>query len=272
MPLVLLTGSTDGIGRQTARDLARRGATLLLHGRSEEKLATVAREVDAVRRGAVAGTFLADLADLSAVRRLGDEVAAAAPELHVLLANAGVFMNEERRTVDGFETTFAVNHLAHLVLTHRLLPSLRASGAGRIVHVSSIAQGRGRIDWDDLQQLRRFDGYGSYALSKLANVLFTAELARRLGPRPVAHALHPGVVSTKLLREGFGMRGPDSEEEGARTSVHVALDPSALASTGGYWVRSAPAEPHRLAKDPATTARFYEESCRMVGEAPLPAP
>lgn len=275
MPLVLLTGATDGIGRQTAIDLAGRGASLLLHGRSGAKLEKVAAEVEAIRGGAVVGVHRADLARLGEVRTMAEEVAATHPRVDVLLANAGIFMNERVVTEDGFETTFAVNHLAHVLLTHLLLPAVRASDDGRIIHVSSQAHGRGRIDWDNLQQEKRFDGHGAYGLSKLANILFTVELAKRLGPAggaaPVAHALHPGVVSTTLLQTGFGGGGPDSLEEGARTSVLLALDPIARKSTGGYWVRGRPAQPSATAQDAAVTARLYEDSCKMVGVAPIPA-
>ncbi len=274
MPLVLLTGATDGIGRQTAIDLAKRGASLLLHGRNAAKLEKVAAEVSAIREGAVAGVHLADLAKLGEVRAMAGEIAAQHPHLDVLLANAGIFMKERVTTEDGFETTFAVNHLAHVLLTHLLLPAVRASGDGRIIHVSSQAHGRGSIDWDNLQQEKRFSGYGAYGLSKLANILFTVELAKRLGPAgghaPVAHSLHPGVVSTNLLRTGFDSTGPDSLAEGARTSVLCALDPVARESTGTYWVRGRPAQPSALASDAATTKRLYEESCKMVGVAPLP--
>jgi NAD(P)-dependent dehydrogenase (short-subunit alcohol dehydrogenase family) len=271
MPLVLVTGATDGIGRQTAIDLALRGATVLLHGRNAAKLEAVAAEVEARREGAVAGVFRADLAKLGEVRAMAEAIATAHPRLDVLLANAGIFMTERALTEDGFETTFAVNHLAHVLLTHLLLPAVKASDDGRIIHVSSQAHSRGNIDWDNLQQEKRFNGNGAYGLSKLANILFTVELAKRLGPSPVAHALHPGVVTTTLLRTGWGGGGPDSHEEGARTSVLLALDPIARASTGTYWVRGRPAQPSSVAQDAAATKRLYEESCKMVGVAPLPA-
>jgi NAD(P)-dependent dehydrogenase (short-subunit alcohol dehydrogenase family) len=266
---ILVTGATDGIGRQTVLDLAKPGVHIAVHGRNAKRIGDVRRSLE--KKGAGTSGVVADLASLSDVRAMAKEIATAHPELDVLVNNAGVFMNERVVTKDGFETTFEVNHLAPFLLTHLLLPQLEASGAGRVVNVSSMAHSGVRVDWDNLQGEKHFDGYNAYALSKLANVLFTIELARRLGPRPITvNALHPGVVSTKLLREGFGSRGPDSHEEGAATSVFLATSTSVAGKTGGYYSRSRLTAPSNAAQDPATQKRLYELSARMADVSPLP--
>jgi NAD(P)-dependent dehydrogenase (short-subunit alcohol dehydrogenase family) len=267
MTTVFLTGATDGIGRQTAVALARAGARVVVHGRDPAKARAVADEVRAVSPEALAGTAVFDLASLASVREGAAELRAAHPKLDVLLHNAGVFMKRRVLTKDGFETTFAVNHLAHVLLTHELLPIVPRGG--RIIHVSSIAHQRGSLDLDDLQGERRFDGYGAYALSKLANVLFTAELGRRL-PDHATSSLHPGVVTTKLLQTGFGTSGPDSLDEGSRTSVFLALSEEGGRARGEYFVRSKRATPSPIAADAAKTRAFYELSCEMVRVDPLP--
>jgi retinol dehydrogenase-14 len=277
-PLVLVTGSSDGIGKETAAALAERGARVILHGRDPERLAAAARDIDRRSGTWPAGQELADLASQDEVRRFAAHIIDQHPRIDVLINNAGLFMNERKLTVDGQETTFAVNHLAGFLLSHLLLPALRESPQGRIVNVSSGAHLSARLDWDNLDGRRSYDGFAAYALSKLANVLTTVELARRLrgaapGPAgPVTvNALHPGVVGTRLLRTGFGGRGSDSLQEAAATSVHLALAPELGGTTGGYFARKSPTRMHPLASEKAITARFYELSCQLTGVEPLPA-
>jgi NAD(P)-dependent dehydrogenase (short-subunit alcohol dehydrogenase family) len=267
---MLVTGASDGIGFHTALQLALDGARVLVHARNE------AKATDAVRRlvdeGATAPQLVpvwGDLADLAQVRSLAAQVRQAAPTLSVLVNNAGVFMNTNERTADGFEVTVGVNHLAPVLLTHELVPVLEASGAGRVVNVSSIAHTRGRVHLDDLPVPRRFEGYAAYAASKLMNVLFTHALARHLeGRRVAAFALHPGVISTKLLQTGFGMGGAEVAT-GARTSVFCATAPGLEVKTGAYFsdAREVPCAPH--ANDPALEQALYAKSCQLVGCAPL---
>ena len=272
-PLVLVTGSSDGIGKETAGALAERGARVILHGRDPERLAEAAREID--RRS---GTWpvaqeIADLASQADLRRFAARLLDHHPRLDVLINNAGVFMNSRQLTEDGLETTFAVNHLAAVLLTHLLLPALSESPQGRIINVSSGAHMSARLDWENLHGERSFDGFAAYALSKLGNVLFAVELARRLRGTPITvNALHPGVVSTRLLRAGFGGHGTDSLQEAAATSVHLALAPELGTTTGAYFARKVPSRMHPLANEKQITARMYELSCRLVGVAPLPLP
>lgn len=265
---VLVTGATDGIGLQTALDLARLGHRVILHGRSPERLDSARRQVAEV--GTSAGVVLADLASLVEVRRMAAEVRAATPTLDSLVNNAGVYLHERRVTPDGHEATWAINHLAPFLLTHLLLDLLRAAPDGRVVNVSSIAHARGRIDLADPDAAQGYDRYRAYAQSKLANVLFGVELARRLGPTTLrVNALHPGVVSTKLLTQGMGATGADSLTQGAATSVYLATSPEVTVS-GRYFVnrREVPAAPQ--ATDPAMARALYNLSCWEVGIAGLP--
>jgi NAD(P)-dependent dehydrogenase (short-subunit alcohol dehydrogenase family) len=202
------------------------------------------------------------------VRTLAREVTEREGSLDVLLNNAGVYMNEYVVTPQGHEATWAVNVLAPMLLTHLLLPRLRESeDGGRVVNVSSIAHNRGNANWDEADSRQSFSPYPAYARSKLALTMLTAELARRVGERPLLVSLHPGVVSTKLLTEGFGMQGPDSLREGAATSVYLASAPISelRAHQGGYFERSKPAAMHRLARDAQAREQLHALVCRSLG-------
>lgn len=253
MSTILVTGATDGIGKETARILAEQGHDVIVHGRTMEKAQAIVRSLGKGR--AVA----ADLASLDDVRAMAASLKDA--RVDVLINNAGVYMKTRKLTADGREMTMAVNHDAPFLLTHLLLDKL-----ARVVNVSSIAHARGHVDVDDIDFARGFNGYAAYASSKLANVLFSVELAKR-APNVLVNALHPGVVSTKLLRAGFNMGGPDSHADGAATSVFLATAP--LNVSGRYFVRSREATPNPAAHDAALCAAFYEASCQRVGIAPL---
>lgn len=277
-PVVLVTGATDGIGRATAVELARRGAIVLVHGRDEGRAHAVVADVRAAAGAPTdpppwaAEPFVADLARLADVRALADRVRARVPRLDVLVNNAGVAFGDAtpRRSADGFELTMAVNHLAHFLLTTELRPLLEAGarpGApARVATVASELHARGRLAPDDPVGTRRpAVGGAAYAASKLANVLFARALARRADPaRLVSHALHPGVIKTKLLRDGFGSRGGASTERGAATSVHVALADEAAHLTGAYWADARLAEPAAVARDDALGERLWTASAALV--------
>jgi retinol dehydrogenase-12 len=264
----LVTGATDGIGQETAEELARRGARVLVHGRTLEKAERVVAGIRAA--GGAAEAVFADLGSLAAVRALAASIERFGA-LDVLVNNAGIFAKERSLSADGFELTFAVNHLAPFALTHLCLPSLRAAKQARIVNLSSIAHSRGALSWDDLGLERGFDGYRAYAASKLMNVLFTYELARRLGPLGImANAVHPGVISTKLLRTGFGMGGA-SVADGAATSVRCATDAALDGVSGRYFADTRETASSRTSYDRDAQRRLYERSVELTGVTPLPA-
>lgn len=268
--LILITGANAGIGRQTALQLARTPARLILHGRNEARVLEARDQLAAETGRDDLEVIWADLSALDQVREMAQALQARYDRLDVLLNNAGLYMRERRLSADGFEMTFAVNHLAPFLLTHLTLDLIKAAPAGRIVNVSSVAHTRGKIDFDDLHSETDYNHYRAYAASKLANVLFTVELARRMGPgAPTVNALHPGVVSTRLLTEGFQMEGFDSLSEGASTSVYLATSPHVAATTGGYFARCAPASVNPVVKNGALASRFYEISASLVGVAPL---
>jgi NAD(P)-dependent dehydrogenase (short-subunit alcohol dehydrogenase family) len=251
MPLILVTGSTDGIGKETARQLLALGHEVVVHGRSEASVAAAARELKTAHRWAC---------DLSSLQQIRERVTALPEALEVLVNNAGLMTSKKERSADGYELTFAVNHLAPFLLTKLLL---ERGGLRRIVNVASQVHQGGK-----LEDLNASAGYAAYSASKLANVLFTFELAKRI--RPVtANCLHPGVVGTKLLRAGFGgMSGPDSLEEGAKTSVLLAAGPSVEGLSSRYYRNRREADPSPLAYDPEARERLWEMSEQMVRSAP----
>ncbi len=263
---LLVTGSTDGIGFQTAQMLARLGHRVLLHGRSDSSVAQAkSRLLGEVPKAEVEG-YAADLSSLVEIRALAERVRTAHPRLDGLINNAGTYQHARVETKDGLELSFVVNYLATFLLSELLRPALQLGGDGRIVNVSSIAHRRGELDFSDLQLRHGYDAYRAYANAKLAQVVYTAELARRLGPGSTlkANSLHPGVVSTKLLVQGMGARGPDSLEQGAATSVFLATDPS-ITGGGGYYVRSRLAPAHAAAADLTVGRKLYDASLKLAG-------
>lgn len=260
---VLVTGSTDGIGRETARQLLELGHHVIVHGRDCGKAEARAQELARSTGGASAPVW-GDLSSMEQVQELARQVHALAPVLDVLVHNAGVYAHERRLTTDGFETTMAVNHFAPFLLTHLLLPDVTSAPAGRIVVVSSMTHQSARLDLADLVFARGFDGYAAYSASKLANVLFSRALARRLVGTPVTvNALHPGVIDTKLLRSAFGMRGA-SVQKGARTSVYLACSDEVDGVTGGYFVDCRAGAPSRRAQDDELGEALWQSSERLL--------
>jgi NAD(P)-dependent dehydrogenase (short-subunit alcohol dehydrogenase family) len=266
--VILVTGATDGIGRETARALASLGHRVILHGRTAAKAEAAAAALRRDLPTAELTTAAGDLSSLAEVRGLAAALREAHPRLDVLLHNAGVYATSRQLTADGLELTFAVNHLAPFLLTHLLLDRVREA-RGRVVVVASGVHGNATLDLQDLQGERSWDGYGAYARSKLCNVLFAAELAERLqGSGATANSLHPGVVGTKLLRAGFAMEGPDSLAEGASTSVHLAVSAEVEGVSGRYFVRRRPVPPSRLAGKAELRAALWAASERLAGITP----
>ena len=273
---VLITGGTGGIGKATAIGLSRLGARVGITGRDRARAEAAAANIVRASGNPAVDVFAADLSSQAEVRRLAGEVLAAYPHLDVLVNNVGGFWAHRHATADGLEHTFALNHLAPFLLTTLLLERLKASAPARVVTVSSGAQSMGRIDFDDLMGERKYSGQGAYNQSKLANVMFTYELARRLeGSGVTATVLHPGVTSTAFGSEdtarGWGpviavlrpfMKSP---ERGADTPVYLASSPEAEGVTGRYFANRRTKESHKSSYDSATTARLWQVSADLVG-------
>ncbi len=266
----LVTGGTSGIGRETAARLAELGATVVVVGRDAERGRAAVKEIRRRAPGAEVDLLTADMSSLAEVRRLAAEVLQKYHRLDVLDNNAGVIMLKQQFTVDGYETMFAVNHLAPFLLTSLLRERLVGSAPARVITVSSNAHRSAKqIPWDALAR-----GEPSYPLSKLANILFTAELAKRLtGTGVVANCLHPGLIRTQLGREVRGVAKllvaaakpfMGTVRTGAATPVWLASAPEAASVTGGYFFRGRQIEPSRLARDPEAAARLWTLSEKLV--------
>ena len=273
---VLITGATGGIGKATANGLAALGASVAITGRDLGRVEAVTAEIRGATGNRDVRAFAADLSSQAEVRRLAAEVLAACPRLDVLINNVGGSWATRHVTADGLEHTFAVNHLAAFLLTNLLLDRLKASAPARVVMVASAAQATGTIDFDDLQGERGYSERKAYPQSKLASVMFTYELARRLeGSGVTATVLHPGVVNTSFGAEDPGlifkvlvpfmrpfMKTP---AKGAATSIYLASSPSAERVTGRYFANSKPTKSSERSYDQAVAARLWKVSADLVG-------
>lgn len=262
--IVLITGATDGIGRETAFKLAQRGHHVLVHGRNETRAQQVVAEIQRAAKNPNVEFVIADFATPDAVRELARNVQEKFLRLDILINNAGVFMPSRALTRDGFETTFQVNHLAHFLLTNLLLENIKASAPARIVHVSSGTHRSGKIAWDNLQGEKQYSGYDAYANSKLANVLFAYALAETLrDARVTSNALHPGVIATKLLRAGWNSGGNELAR-GAETIVYCATAPELENVTGRYFDSQRETASSPLAHDKNLQRELWDASARLV--------
>jgi retinol dehydrogenase 14 len=276
--ICLITGATSGIGKATAMGLANMGASVVMVGRDRGRGEAALAEIKEKSGNTSVDLMLADVSSQEQLRRLADEFKEAYPRLDVLINNAGVFRSKRITTADGLEMTFAINHLAYFLLTNLLLDVLKASAPSRIVNVSSGDHGNGTIDFDDLQGEKGYKGAKAYSQSKLANVLFTYELARRLeGTGVTANCLHPGVVRTNF---GSGVSGVfgfmvralrplmKSPEKGAETSIYLASSPEVESLSGRYFVKKAEARSSDVSYDERLARRLWEVSAELTN---LPA-
>lgn len=262
--IILITGSTDGIGRQTALELALMQHEIIVHGRNEERGQQVIINIKKLSGNENIHYLNADLTLFEDITRLTNLVKKKFSHLDVLINNAGVFENDEIILPNGFEKTFMVNHLAPFSLTLQLLDHLHNSTESRVVNVSSMAQ-LGTIDFDNLNGEKFFDGYNAYALSKLANVLFTYKLSRLLESTNVSvNCLHPGVIRTKLLHTGWGSGGSDLAT-GAKNSVFLATDPSLKGKSGLYFTNLQERKSGAISYDKKIQDRLWEISLEMSG-------
>ena len=264
LPLVIVvTGSTDGIGKATASALLATGAHVIVHGRNKPRVDAAVAELTAAHPGALLEGISFDLGSMSAVRNGANALLSRLPRIDVLINNAGIFASERLVTADQMEATFAVNHAASVLLTALLLPRLLASPRPTIINVLSLAHSRGRIHLDDLSLAGSFTGYAAYAQSKLANVMHALDLAAA-HPRLHAYSLHPGVIGTKLLREGFGPVRGASVADGARTSVGLAT--GTIAAPSGSYLSDGVVTPCAAsAQDAELRAALAAETNRLVG-------
>lgn len=276
----LVTGATSGIGKEIAAGLAGLGATVVFVGRDGAKCEAVLREIVQRHPGSNVSYIVSDLSSQQSVRGLAAEFLDRHPSLHVLVNNAGVFSAQRAITVDGIEQTFAVNHLAPFLLTHLLLSRLKASAPARIITTSSSAHKTARVDFGDPQfESRPYNGIQAYGQSKLANILFTRELARRLeGRRITANCFHPGAIKNTGLLEENPLRYRAawaaasafflSPEKGADTGIYLASSPEVEEITGKYFVKRKIAEHSKLAQDDEAASRLWIISEELTGITP----
>ncbi len=271
--MALVTGGTSGIGKATATALAALGADVVVVGRNRERGEQAAAEIRAQTGGRV-DLALSDLASQAEVRALAEGFRRRYDRLDVLVNNAGLVQSTRTESPDGIETTFAINHLAPFLLTNLLLDVLKESAPSRIVTVSSEAERWGNLDFEDLQSRKKYRGFPVYGMTKLANIMFTYELAERLkGTGVTATCMHPGAVNTRFGADSTGpmtilfrlskpfMRTP---EQGADTLIWLASSPEVEGLSGRYYSDRKPIEPKKIAQDPEARRRLWEESERLT--------
>jgi NAD(P)-dependent dehydrogenase (short-subunit alcohol dehydrogenase family) len=273
----VITGATDGIGKETAYALALQGAKLLIHGRDPDKGARSVAQLKARSRNPAIEFLQADFGSLADVRQLAAAIMERTPRIDVLINNAGGMFVKRTLSKDGYELTFAVNHLAPFLLTHLLLDTLKGTPQARIVTTASAAHRGAKLDFDDLQTTGKYSAMGAYGRSKLANILFTRALAKRLaGTTVTATCLHPGFVRTNIARDmALIPRGVfrvisrfiRSPEQGARTVVYLASSAEVQGASGGYYLDCKLTPPALAARDEGAAAHLWRVSEQLVGAA-----
>jgi NAD(P)-dependent dehydrogenase (short-subunit alcohol dehydrogenase family) len=265
---VLVTGSTDGIGKATALALARAGRHVIVHGRNRPRVDAALAELRAAAPDAELDGISFDLGTVASVKKGVKTLLERVTTLDVLINNAGIFAGERVVTEDGVEATFAVNHLGHFLLTELLTPVLLAAGGGaKVIDVASVAHVRGRIHLDDLTLANGWTGYAAYAQAKLAQVMHARSLAdKHPADQLAAYSLHPGVIATKLLRQGFGPVPGASPELGARTAIALATG-ELTGPSGSYFSEGKQAEPAAAANDAAVRAALWKKCEELAGLA-----
>ena len=273
--VVVITGATSGIGSVAAEKLARMGARLVLIARDRPRGEATLQQLGAAGPTAAHSVYYANLSTISEMKRVAAEIAAAEPRIDVLINNAGALFSSRQLTEDGLEKTFATNHMSYFVVTLGLADRLRATLGARVVNTSSEAHKSGRLDLGDLQSAKNYRGFAVYGLSKLLNILFTRELAKRWRDTGVtANSLHPGFVSTRFGDQsggtfqrliGFAKLFAISPEKGAETIIYLASSDEAANHSGEYFYKCRPANPNKAAQDDDAAQRLWEESMRLAG-------
>ena len=271
MKTVLITGSTDGIGKQTAVILAQKGFSIVVHGRNEDGCKQTVREISSLTGAKNLDYFVCDLLSLKEVYRFSEEVKKRCGSLDILINNAGVYLKDYILSPEGIEATFQINHLSMFYLTLNLLSIIRPANAepARIINVSSTAHAS-EMDFDNLVKPVKYNGHRAYSLSKLCNILFTVELSERLKDKNItANCLHPGVINTKLLKAGWGAVGGffgRSPQEGAKTSVYLAVSKDVENITGKYFSDSKIAKPHSIVYDKDIRTKLWRLSEELINK------
>ena len=278
---VVATGATAGIGEAAATKLAAMGARVVFVARDPQRAAATLAKLEGVAPGRGHRFHIADLSLIAETRRVGERIAASEPRVDVLVNNAGAMFSRRRVTAEGLEMTFALNHMAYFALTRALNERLVASAPARVVSTASAAHAGAALDFDDLQSARGYSGSKAYGRSKLANVLFTRELARRLATSGViANCFHPGFVASRFGDEAGGWQARAfglakrlfgvSPEQGADTLVFLASSPDAAGASGEYFIKREPRTPSAAARDDAAARLLWEKSEAITGRAVAP--
>jgi NAD(P)-dependent dehydrogenase (short-subunit alcohol dehydrogenase family) len=272
---IVITGATSGIGEVAAERLAEKGARLVLVARDKARGEATLAKLRGIAPGIAHTVHYGDLSRISEMKRVGAEIAAAEPKIDVLINNAGALFNTRKLTEDGLEYTFATNHVAYYVLTLALQDSLRATGRARVVSTASDAHKGAKLDFDDLQSAKSYSGFKVYGRSKLCNILWTRELARRwAGTGVTVNCLHPGFVATRFGSQSGGLLQPVlsvaksfaiTPAKGAETIVYLASSPEVADVSGGYFYKCRPAMPTREAQDDASAKRLWDETTKIAG-------
>jgi NAD(P)-dependent dehydrogenase (short-subunit alcohol dehydrogenase family) len=272
---IVATGATSGIGEAAVLELAGMGARIVFIARDEARAQTTMHKLEAKAPGLGHRVHLADLSSMAKTRKIGATIAASEPRIDVLINNAGALFSDRRMTPEGLELTFALNHMAYFVLTEALHDKLVASAPARIVSTSSTAHQGMRLDFDDLQSAKGYSGLSVYGRSKLANILFTRELARRLaGSGVTVNCFHPGVVATRFGSSSGGFAGLlipllrpffISPEKAADTLVYLASSPEVAKTTGEYFVKRKVTQPSSAARDDVAAKKLWEASETLAG-------
>ncbi len=272
--IVVITGGTSGIGLVAAERLAGKGARLVLVARDPTRGEIALQRLRSAGPKAAHAIHYADLSTIQEMKRVAGEIAAAEPRIDVLINNAGALFSSRQVTADGLEMTFATNHMSYFVVTLGLADRLRSTPGARVVNTASAAHRRARLDFDDLQSAKRYRGFSVYGRSKLCNILFTRELAKRWSQAGVtANSLHPGFVSTRFGDQSGGVfqrlvRAAKlfaiSPEKGAETIVHLASSDSVAKLSGLYFYQCRPVQPTKEAQDDFAAKRLWDESVRLA--------
>ncbi len=273
--VVVITGGTSGIGQVSAEKLAAMGARIVLVARSKDRGEATLARLREVAPGQAHAIHYGDVSRLADLNRLAAEIRSAEPRIDVLINNAGAMFGQRQVTEDGLELTFATNHMSYFVLTHGLREQLLAAGSARVVNTSSHAHYRGKVDFADLQFEHNYKAFPAYSNSKLYNVLFTRELARRLaGTGVTTNSLHPGFVATRFGDQSGGSMArwigvlkifAISPQKGAETIIYLASSDDVAKTSGLYFYKCKPVEPAKIAKDDAVAERLWTETAKLAG-------